>query len=73
MIVEASKLNLSVSLISKSSLRIELAELDRSLTPERESVGHSQSNKETFLNSSVSVEVLSEIPGKVSVRLVNFV
>ena len=73
MIVQTSQLDFSVGLVGKSSLRIEFAQLDWSLAPQWESECVSERNQECLLDLSVSVEVLSEVSGQVSVGLMNFV
>ena len=67
MIVQGSKLDFAVDLISKSSFRVELAELDWSFAPERHGVGFAKSDEERLFDFAISVEVLSEIARKVSV------
>lgn len=61
MVVEVSKLDVSVSLVCELSFSTILDEVSWSLRPEWNSIVVSESNEEHLLELSVAVEVLLEV------------
>lgn len=68
-LVVLGQLKLSVDLISKSSLSTVLNKVNWSVAPERIGIVDSQRQKEQFLDFFISIKVLLESSGEVSVGL----